>query len=311
MTRLLITGASGLLGANLVLETESRFDVTAVVYTQSVDFKHARVIRADLTDANSVLNILKDCHPQWTIHCAADTAIDNLESDPDRAHLVNVQMASNVARNTASVRSRLLFVSTDSVFDGRQGPYTELDDPNPLNTYARSKLAGERAVADEHPGAVIVRTNLFGWSPAQKKSLAEWFFLKLMEGDHCMGFADIYFSPVYAPELASIFVQMLDQNLEGLYHIPGDECISKYEFGRRLASVFGLDTSLIHSTPSTNFHGTAERPKKTCLNGSKIERTLGITLPNLEEGLKRFRADYEGGLFQSLRISSKLEEHDA
>jgi dTDP-4-dehydrorhamnose reductase len=311
MTRLLITGASGLLGTNLVLECETDFDVIAIVHTQSVNFTHAQVIKADLTNSSSVRKIFEDNRPQWTIHCAADTDIDDLESDPRQADRLNVQMAREVAKEAASIRSRLLFVSTDSVFDGCGGPYQEGDAPNPLNTYARSKLEGEYAVVREHPGGLIARTNLYGWSLTHKKSLAEWFYLKLKEGEHCTGFPDICFSPVYAPDLASIFIQMLDQGLEGLYHIPGDECISKYEFGRRLAKVFGFDPDLIESTLSDQVRRRAERPKKTCLNGSKISQALGISLPNLEEGLARFRADRDRGLLKSLRVASKLEELDA
>jgi dTDP-4-dehydrorhamnose reductase len=104
---------------------------------------------------------------------------------------------------------------------------------------------------------------------------------------------------------------MLDRELEGLYHVPGDECLSKYEFGRRLAITFGFDPELINSAPSDQISWTAERPKRTCLDGSKIIQTLGITLPSLEKGLVRFRADHESGLPKRLQIASKSEELDA
>ena len=311
MSQLVITGASGLLGANLVLETERSFDVTAVVHKHPLKFATAQVIQADLGEASTVRELFGEIRPDWIIHCAADTAIDALEADPARANRLNIRMSREVAKGAASINARLLYVSTDSVFDGRNGPYRETDEPNPLNVYARSKLDGERAVAEENPGALIVRTNLFGWSPIRKTSLAEWFYTKLNAGQPCSGFSDIYFSPVYAPDLARIFMQMLDSRLEGLYHVPGDECLSKYEFGCRLAVTFRFNSELISDANSDQMQLTAKRPKRTCLDGSKINKVLGKKLPALEEGLTRFRVDQESGLFEGVHLGRNREEPDA
>jgi dTDP-4-dehydrorhamnose reductase len=311
MTRLLITGASGLLGANLVMVAEHTVDVIAVVHTQQITFSRAQTAREDLTDPNSVRKLFEECRPDWVIHCAADTAIDDLEANPDRATKLNTEMAREVAKAAVAAQSRLIFVSTDSVFDGRDGPYQENDRPVPLNVYARSKLEGELAVADEHPDALIVRTNLFGWSPGSKQSLAEWFYSKLAAGESCMGFTDIYFSPVYAPELASIFIKMLDHAPAGLYHVPGDECLSKFEFGRRVAQTFGFDTELIKATQSNQIDWKADRPKMTCLNGSNFMQALDISLPSLGEGLARFQRDHDNGMLESFQVAPNLEELDA
>jgi dTDP-4-dehydrorhamnose reductase len=261
-------------------------------------FSQAQSIQADLTDSDLVRTLFKDCHPDWAIHCAADTAIDDLEADPERASRMNTGMARKVARAAAATSSRLVFVSTDSVFDGRDGPYKESDEPDPQNVYARSKLEGERAVAAEYPGAIIVRTNLFGWSPGNKTSLAEWFYSKLVAGENCTGFSDLYFSPIYAPELAEIFIQMLQLGLSGLYHVPGDECLSKFDFGRRLAELFGFDSALIESAQSDQMDWKAKRPKRTCLEGLKMVQAMGTPLPSLEEGLARFQSDHESGLLE-------------
>ena len=311
MSQLVITGASGLLGANLVLETERRFDVTAVVHKHPLKFATARVIQTDLGEASTVRKLFGEIRPDWIIHCAAATAIDALEDDPGRAYRLNVQMSHDVAKIAASINARLLYVSTDSVFDGRNGPYQESDEPLPVNVYARSKLEGEHAVAEENPGALIVRTNLFGWSPIQRTSLAEWFYTNLSAGQPCSGFSDMFFSPVYAPDLAGIFIQMLDNRLEGLYHVPGDECLSKYEFGCRLAAAFGFNPALVGDTISDQLQSKAKRPTRTCLDGSKIVQDLGQKLPSLEEGFAHLRESHENGLFEGVLINSKLEGLDA
>jgi dTDP-4-dehydrorhamnose reductase len=311
MQSLLVTGASGLLGSNIVLSAPQNISVTAVVHTRSMPFENAEVLKVDLTAFDGVRSLFSDVQPTWVIHCAADTAIDELESDVERANRLNREMARDVARAAGEFQSHVLFVSTDSVFDGSAGPYCEDDHPDPQNVYARSKLEGEQAVAEVLPTALIVRTNLFGWSPGTKRSLAEWFHSRLERGEVCPGFTDIYFSPIYAPELTRIFIQMLERGLEGLYHVPGADCVNKYEFGVRLAREFGFDPDLVEPTESTTRHWGANRPRRTCLDGSKIKQELGFDLPNLNEGLGQFRTDREKLISRGFEVESNREGKDA
>ncbi len=238
-------------------------------------------------------DLFSELRPEWVIHCAADTNLEDLEHNPVRATLANKTMAAQLARQAASIGSRFLHVSTDAVFDGRADRYSEADPPRPLNTYAWSKLEGEFAVLDEHPGAAVIRMSMFGWSPGRPKSLAEWFYSQLRAGEPCLGFSDIKFSPVYAPAILEIFLRVLEADLSGLYHLPGDECISKFDFGCRLAEMFGFSQALIESGTSDQMTWAAERPRRTCLDGSKIKQALGIELPSLEQGLARFHADVD------------------
>jgi dTDP-4-dehydrorhamnose reductase len=297
MTHVLITGASGLLGSNVVREASQRFAVTAVVHKHKVAFIGVDVETADLTDAKRARDLIIDEHPDWVIHCAADTAIEELESAPERAQLLNVEMTRNITRSCAELGAQMLYVSTDSVFSGDGGPYSETDKPEPKNVYARSKLDGEKAAQDEFPAALIVRTNLFGWSPGKNRSLAEWFYQNLREGTPVPGFTDVFFSPVYAPVLARIFFQMLQAELSGLYHAAGAICVSKFEFGLRVAHTFEFDQGLIQQALSERGDWQAERPKNTCLDGSKLADELGMELPDLEIGLAHFKADLESGPF--------------
>jgi dTDP-4-dehydrorhamnose reductase len=293
MTHILVTGASGLLGSNIVREASQVFEVTAVVHEHLIEFEGVGVISADLTDASRASDVILGAIPDWVIHCAADTAIDDLEEQPERAQRMNVGMTRNVARACAELGAGLLHVSTDSVFSGEGGPYSETDHPEPKNVYARSKLDGERAAIDELPEALVVRTNLFGWGPGDKRSLAEWFYLNLKNGISVPGFTDIHFSPVYASELAHIFFRMLRAELRGLYHVAGASCVSKFEFGLRLAHAFGFDQGLIQAAQSEEIDWGARRPKVTCLDGSKLADELGIERPDLGDGLAHFRADLD------------------
>ena len=128
---------------------------------------------------------------------------------------------------------------------GRRGNYSEEDVPNPLGVYARSKLAGEQAVVEANPQAIIARVNLFGWSLFGKRSLAEFFFNNLSAGKSCMGFTDVFFCPMLANDLGTVFLKMLEAGLSGLYHVVGSQCLSKYEFGVQVARRFGFDEKLV------------------------------------------------------------------
>ena len=297
MTHVLVTGASGLLGSNVVREAERVFDVTAVVHEHPIEFDNAEVKQADLTDVAQTNTLITTTKPDWVIHCAAETALDELESAPQRAKLVNVELTRNVAHACANVDAQMLYVSTDSVFSGDDGPYSETDRPEPKNVYAQSKLGGEETAAAQLPDCLIVRTNLFGWSPGKKRSLAEWFYQNLRMGVSVPGFTDVFFSPVYAPELAQIFFRMLQADYRGLYHVPGADCVSKFEFGVRLALTFGFDQELIQPAKAEQIDWEAERPKRTCLDGSKLADELGLELPDLGDGMTHLRADLEKGLF--------------
>lgn len=296
MTHILVTGASGLLGSNVVREAAKVFNVTAVVHEHSIDVDNVDVKQADLTDTFQTNSLLAAAKPDWVIHCAADTRIDELEAAEEQAARMNAGMTRNVARACAQTGSRLLYVSTDSVFSGEGGPYSESDEPAPKNVYAQSKLDGEQTAVEELPEALIVRTNLFGMSMREKQSLAEWFLANLEDGISVPGFVDVFFSPVYAPELGQIFFRMLQEGLTGLYHLPGADCVSKFEFGVRLALKFGFDPDLIQSAESDQFEWQAERPKRTCLDGSKLVDVLGVELPSLNDGLTHFRSDSDKSL---------------
>ena len=159
------------------------------------------------------------------------------------------------------------------------------------------------------PQAIVARVNLFGWSLSGRRSLAEFFFNKLSAGERCMGFTDVYFCPLLANDLGRLFLKMLEARLSGLYHIVGSECSSKYDFGLRVARLFGLDASLI-SPASVQASGlTAARSPNLTLNTAKLANALGEPLPNLSTGLEQFYTLYQQGYPQSLaRMTLKAKE---
>lgn len=299
--RVLITGASGLLGVNLALEACQQHVVFGHVNRQVLRTDAFNVTQGDLLAPGAVEKLLDDTSPDWVIHCAALANVDACEADPEQAYQVNTSLPGQLAANVARSGARLLHVSTDAVFDGLRGPYSESDPPNPLSVYARTKLAGERRVADANPQAIIARVNLFGWSTSGSRSLAEFFYQNLSLGRSVMGFTDVFFCPLLANHLAQIMLAMLDQSLSGLYHVVSSDCTSKYDFGLRIARLFNFDASLVKPTPVRAAGLSAARSPNLLLDAGKLARDLGNKPPEIAAGLSQFFSLHQQGYPQMLQ----------
>lgn len=302
--RILITGASGLLGLNLGLELTKEHTVFGQVNSHPLRTEDFRVIKSNLLAPHAVQRLLDRTQPEWVIHCAAMANIDACEADPLQAREINTELPGKLAELVARGGARLLHVSTDAVFDGQRGGYSEEDAPNPLSVYARTKLEGERAVSESNPNAIIARVNLYGWSLSGKRSLGEFFFNNLQAGKRVMGFTDVFFCPLLANDLANIFHKMLDAGLRGLYHVVSSECVSKYLFGVKIAKQFGLDENLVSPTLVSEGGLIAARAPNLTLQTGKLSQAFKNQniddLPDISEGLERFYSLYQQGYPQRL-----------
>lgn len=310
MAKLVVTGASGLLGSNLILEAAKMHDSTAICNTHPIQIEGVEVVSTDLSLSENAMQVITEISPQWVIHCAAETDIDRCEIDPERAFRLNRDMPRWVAQATQASGSRMVHISTDAVFDGEGSGYREEDSPQPINVYARSKLEGEHAVREENPNAIIVRTNFFGWNALDKKSLAEWFLSHLENGRECRGFTDVFVNFLLVNELVPILIRMLESQCAGIYHVVGKDCVSKYDFGVRLAQVFRLDVNLIHPIEVDQIGLKAPRARNLCLDTSKISNALGMQMPSLDDGLQRFYELRQRGYPKRLKSLIGEQSHE-
>jgi dTDP-4-dehydrorhamnose reductase len=305
--RLLVTGASGLLGAHLVLAAQRRCEVIAVCHQHSITRDGVRTEVADLTRPAEAHALLNRVRPEWVIHCAAEADVDRCERDPDRATLMNVEMAAHVAEASRRIGARLVHISTDAVFDGKSDGYREDDPPNPVNVYGRTKLEGERAVTSAHPEALVLRTNFFGWHPQGPRGLAEWFLERLEADLPAPGFADVFVSPLSAGDLAELILKLLPRPALGIYHGAGSACLSKFEFGRELASRFGFDRERVQPTSVDEAGLLAPRPRRLCLDSSRLTADTGWRPKGAAEGLSAMRRQRDDGFRDQLKSLMSAE----
>ena len=287
--RVVVTGASGLLGLTLCRSWQGQHHVIGLTRDRALDVPGVRFEHMDLQAQRDLAPVLAPLEPDLIVHCAAMTSVDGCEQDPDAAHRLNGELPGGIALWCAAHAVRLVHVSTDAVFDGVAGDYDERALPNPLNAYARSKLAGELAVSVASPGALIARINLFGWSRTGSRSLAEFFVNRLASGQAVGGFTDVHFSPLLANYLAQLLLLAGCSTISGVRHFASRDGISKYGFGRMIAEAFGFDPDLVVPTVSDDMGFAAARPKNLTLDATCVAKELNLVLPTVREGIHDLR----------------------
>ena len=299
--RLLITGASGLLGLNLALEARNNHSVIGVD-RQKLAGVPFELINADLLESGAIDSVLDTARPDWLIHCAALANLEACEADPGLARRLNADLPGALSAACKTRGVKMVHISTDAVFDGtKEGVYTEDDLPNPPGVYSATKLEGEQNVLSANSQALVARVNFFGWSLSGKRSISEFFFNNLSAGKPCNGFRDIWFCPLFVGDLADTLLRMLEKDLAGLYHAVGPEALTKYDFGVRLARRFGFDETLVHPVSVEESGLTAKRSHNLRLSVHKLSTALGTSLPTLSTGLDRFYTQFQQGYPQKIR----------
>jgi dTDP-4-dehydrorhamnose reductase len=296
-----ITGASGVLGMALALEARTRgYDVVALYRSTPITIPGVSCQAVDLTDEGATRDFFQDARPELIIHAAAEVRVDWCEDHPEEATRVNVDASATVADCAAKSSAALLYVSTDSVFDGRGRYHRETDPPAPVNVYAATKLRGEVEALRRHPGAVIARANFYGWTGRHKTGLVDWILQQLAHGRTLPGFTDAIFSPLLANDLAVALLDLVAYDVSGIFHVVGPEAISKYEFARRVAELFGYDPELVRPSRVADVTMRAPRPLNTSLDTRKVTALLGHALPDVSTGLRHFAELRAGGYQQML-----------
>lgn len=301
---MVVTGASGLLGSNFVLAAAERgLPLVASHWRHPTRLPCAGNIALDLLDERATRRLFDSIRPASIVHCAAATDVDWCEANPDEAYRINADVPRRLALIASELDAFLIFISTDSVFDGRRGSYDESQEPSPVNVYGQTKLTAEAFVAACAPASLVIRTNFFGWSPAGRRGLAEWILSRLESGLPVPAFFDVRFSPLLATDLAHLVLDMIAVGLRGLYHVTASDSCTKYEFAMKLAESFDLDSAGIRRTSVEAAGFRAGRPRNTSLQTRKITRDLGKPMPLVVSGIERLRVQRDLGYRDSLRAT--------
>lgn len=295
MPRVLVTGGNGLLGTKVItqlLDGESAEIVStsrepcANGYLGDFPF-----VQLDITDQARVNRTFGEVRPDVVIHTAAMTDVDGCERQRDEALAVNVAGTEHVARACEAIGARLVHLSTEYVFDGQAGPYSEDDPTNPLGWYAQTKLESEQRVAALSSNWCVGRTTvLYGQARHVRPNFVTWLIGRLEDGQSATIVTDQIGSPTLADNLAEMVLAMADSERQGVYNAVGDTVISRYDFARLAARVFELDESLLKPITTDQLAQAAPRPLQAGLRMERFKAHFpSVAVLSAEAGLRALR----------------------
>ena len=277
--RVLVTGSNGLLGTKLLAAMLAGERWRPVGASRGACANEALgrfpFYRLDVTDAAQTREVVLRAEADVVIHTAAMTDVDGCERDPAAADAVNARGTEHVARACAEADAKLVHLSTEYVFDGRAGPYSEADRPNPLSVYGRTKLDSEQRVAACCPRWAVARTTvLFGYAPNVRPNFVLWLIERLARGEPTRVVADQIGSPTLADNLAEMTLALAGEAAQGVYHTVGESRLDRFAFAQLAATVFGLDWTLVEPIATASLGQPAPRPLAAGLRTERFRRAF-------------------------------------
>lgn len=299
--RILITGGSGLLALNWALAVRDSYTVTLGLHEREIALAGVQTERIDLESVDHLIRGFEIAQPQIVIHTAGLTSVEKCEAEPTRAQHVNLDIAVNVAQACAKLGLPLAHISTDHLFAGKASLVDETFPVAPVNVYGRTKAAAESLVLEAHPQSLVIRTNFYGWGTSYRHSFSDGVIEALRAGKELKLFQDVSYTPILVETVAQAVHDLIDLKVSGICHVVGDERISKYDFGLKLAQEFNLDSRLIKPSYITDQALLVQRPHDMSLSNQKTCKLLGRKLGGVGEHIARLHQQEQIGLAQELQ----------
>jgi len=279
--RIFIVGASGFIGSILC----DYFSKEHEVYGSFYSFPIKRLIHLDITDKKIVMKIIASLRPDVIIHSAANPNVEYCEEHPKETWLVNVEGSKNLIETARNIGAKYVFFSSDYIFDGTDGPYSEDDMPNPINEYGKQKLAVEKLIKGSLENYLIIRiTVVYGWE-RHCKNFAMKLIRNLKSGKAMKIPYDQIGSPTYVNNMVKVVKELVESDKIGVYNVAGSDLIDRYAFGKNVAKIFELDESLLIPVTTAELGQKARRPLKAGMKITKVQKDVSIHLMGMREGL--------------------------
>ena len=301
---LLILGASGLTGSKAMQIGTRRFETFGTYNLRKV--KDRDMIKLDVTDEDSLAKIISEIKPDFLLNATALHNVDYCESHPDESFKVNAHAVGTIAKICNKIGARMVHISTDYVFDGNKKQYyTEEDKPNPQSVYAKSKLKGESFARNANSYCVLRSSVIYGWtsseapdaisSSGKPMNFVLWALNKMSKNEKLTMVRDQLTTPTLADELASVAIRLctVSKEMNGIFHVAGTSCVSRYDFALQIAKIMGHPRNLIRSIETKELVQVAKRPMQSCLSSDKVQEKLGIQLPDVQQSLFIMRSQME------------------
>ena len=294
--KILITGGDSFIGSALSKALSSQFKIFFSHSSENAEITGCTPIRIDLCKEYEITDNILYIRPDAVINCAAMTHLDRCERNRELAFSVNVHGAGIVAKACEQIRAKLVHISSSYVFDGEKGMYSERDYPHPVNYYGLTKMLSERLVKKYNRGSIILRAHVYGPGVLDRPTFLEAIVHKLRAGEKLNMPEDVLSTPISTMSLAEAIAELLEKDASGVYNIASPDIISRSQFARKVAHVFGLDESLISPVSVHDMFLPAEIGRDLSLDAEKARSELKAGLPNVVSSLIRIRNSATGRL---------------
>ncbi len=286
--KLLVTGFGGFVAGSVIARAVHNWEVYGMDRVDALEYGgNVNYYTLDLTDTKRLAELFKQIRPDAVIHTAAIADIDFCQNNQQLAEEVNVGVTRYLAQLCQANGAKLVFCSTDTVFDGKKGFYVEEDKPNSVNFYAETKVRAENIIRETIENAVISRSSLVMGLPVIGKgnSFLARTIEKLKAGENVKFPENEIRTPIDIITLGRALEELAGNNFRGTLHLSGNDRLTRYEMARRIAERLGYSPGLIIATNSNAMPGRAPRPDDASLNNSKAKKILETPMRSLIEGL--------------------------
>ncbi len=285
MDKVLVVGASGMLGTRAIEMYGRAYDMFGTYHTHKLDAKN--MFHLDVTKRVEVNALVEKIKPDLIIDTHTLPNVDYCELHPDEAWEINVNGTKNVAEAAKTLGAKYVYISTDTVFDGKKLEYSEKDKPNPMNYYSKTKWIGELILEALNVNYIVLRSAvLYGKGGSGKVPFALWLVDQLKRKQQVKIVVDQSENPTFVDNLVDVLFKLFKDDATGIFHATGSECMSRYEFSKTIAKAFNLDSKYINPITTPELHQVAPRPGRVKMNTGKVERATGMHMMGPEEGLK-------------------------
>ncbi|MET0393363.1 MAG: SDR family oxidoreductase [Chitinophagaceae bacterium] len=290
---ILVTGANGFVGYYLVEQLLQKGHTVLAAGKGECRLPFERVpgfryLSMDFTDPFAVHDVFEKHHPEVVVHAGAIGKPDECELNQWQAYLVNVEGTVTLLTNAAEQQSFFVFISTDFVFDGEKGMYTEEDQPAPISFYGKTKWEAEQAVQEyEYPWAIVRTVLVYGKPASGRSNILTVVKDKLEKGEPYNVVDDQVRTPTYVEDLAAGIAAIIGRKAAGIYHLSGEDVLTPYQMACQVAACLGLDASLLKKVTAAGFSQPARRPPRTGFVIDKAKRELDFSPVPFAEGLKK------------------------
>jgi dTDP-4-dehydrorhamnose reductase len=292
--RILIIGSNGMLGQRLAYHFMKMNNVELLCSSAEDDsfIPNVPYQKIDITGKLGVKELIMNFFPDYVINCAAFTNVDKSESERETAWRINVTGVENISFYCWTIDAHLIHFSTDYIFDGKNGPYSEEDKPNPIGYYGRTKLASENSVRISGTRNTIIRTNiLYGPAKHGRPDYVKWVINSLRAGNEIRIVTDQIGNPTYIDDIVKSIESIIDFRIEGIFNIGGSEQITRYNFTIRIADFFNLNKTNIKPIVTSELNQPAPRPLKSGLIIEKARRILNYQPVTIEESFRMMQKE--------------------